>query len=143
MITLFTGALGLCIAALILWLMRRDHLHVDHGVGWLLVAAGFALLGFAPSIIDHIASRVGIGYPPVLGLSLAIGVLVIKLLLMDIERSRIEVRNRRLTQRLGMLELAVRELQRTAREPGARLDEQRGAPEIGTDADPTVEKNEA
>jgi hypothetical protein len=110
MIELVTGALGLAVALLIMLLIRRDKLHVDHGLGWVLVAVAFALLGFSPGIVDWVAARLGIGYPPVLGLSLAIAVLVIKTLLMDIERSRIDVRNRRLTQRVAMLEAELRQL---------------------------------
>jgi hypothetical protein len=111
MIELVTGALGLAVALLIMLLIRRDKLHVDHGLGWVLVAVAFALLGFSPGIVDWVAARLGIGYPPVLGLSLAIAVLVIKTLLMDIERSRIDVRNRRLTQRVAMLEAQLASLQ--------------------------------
>lgn len=110
MIALLTGAIGLAAAGLIIWLVRKDRLHVNHGFGWMAAAAGFALFGFAPGIIDTVASWFGVAYPPVLGLTLAIVVLVIKLLLMDIERSRLEMRSQRLTQRLAMLEADVRRL---------------------------------
>jgi len=99
-----TGAIGLLVAALIITLMRKDKLHVSHGLGWITVAAGFALLGFAPNLIDQLAKYFGVAYPPVLALTLGIAILVIKILLMDIERSRIEVRNQRLVQRVAMLE---------------------------------------
>jgi hypothetical protein len=122
MIHLVTGGIGLAVAGLILWLIRRDKLHVDHGLGWVIVAAGFAFLGFSPGVIDFIAHRLGIAYPPVLGLSVAIAILVVKTLLMDIERSRIDVRNRRLTQRVAMLEAELEKLrlQREAAEAQAR-----------------------
>jgi hypothetical protein len=108
MIPTLTGALGIAIAVLIIFLVRRDRLHVHHGMGWILVAAGFALLGFAPGIVDRIALFFGIGYPPVLALSVAIALLVVKILLMDIERSRVAMRNQRLIQRVAMLEEEVR-----------------------------------
>ena len=104
MVSVFTGVLGLAVAALIIWLVRKDHLHVNHGFGWIVVAVGFALLGFIPGIFDWVAAYVGIAYPPVLALSIAVAVLVIKILLMDIERSKLEMRNQRLTQRLAILE---------------------------------------
>lgn len=106
-VQIVTGVMGLLAAALIIWLVRRDHLHADHGVGWLAVAGSFALLGFAPGIIDRIAHGFGIGYPPALGLSIAVIVLVVKTLLMDMERARIKVANRRLTQRVGLLETEI------------------------------------
>lgn len=100
----FLSATGLAVALLILWLIRRDRLHVSHGLGWIMAACGFALLGFAPGLIDQIASRLQVAYPPVLGLVLAIVVLVVKILLMDIERSRARMELQRLVQRLAILE---------------------------------------
>ena len=111
MIPLITGAIGLTIAALIILLMRKDRLHVHHGLGWVLAAAGFSLLGFSPGIIDGLAQLLGIGYPPVLALTLGITLLVIKILMMDIDRSRIEMRNQRLIQRVAMLEADLKKLQ--------------------------------
>jgi hypothetical protein len=110
MISLVTSAIGILVGLLIIVLMRKDRLHVQHGLGWIIVAAGFALLGFSPSIIDHIAKHLGIAYPPVLALTVGIAVLVVKVLLMDIERSRIEVRNQRLIQRVAMLEAEFKTL---------------------------------
>ena len=113
MIPIFTGAIGLLVAAIIILMMRRDTLHAQHGLGWIFVALCFALLGFAPETVDYIANLFGVAYPPVLALTLAIAVLVIKLLLMDIERSRIEVRNQRLIQRVAMLEADLKKLKKT------------------------------
>lgn len=104
MVITVTSILGLCVASLIIFLIRKDWLHVDHGVGWLVVAAIFALLGFAPKTVDRVSNVLGVDYPPILAITLVIAVLVIKILLMDIERSRIEVRYQRLVQRLAMLE---------------------------------------
>jgi hypothetical protein len=104
MLSIVTGVIGLSVASIILVLMRKDHLHVQHGVGWVIVASGFALLGFSPEVIDYAAKSIGIGYPPVLGLTIGIALMVVKILLMDIEHSRIEVRNQRLVQRVALLE---------------------------------------
>lgn len=111
MVSLVTGTIGLIIAALILLLIRKDRLHAHHGLGWIIIALGFALLGFAPGIIDRLAHFLGIGYPPILALTLAIALLVLKILLMDIERSRLESRNLRLIQRVAMLEADLKQLQ--------------------------------
>lgn len=113
MVSIVTGIIGLLVASLIIVLMRKDRLHVTHGMGWIIVAGGFALLGFAPGIIDRIAVYFGVEYPPVLALTLGIALLVIKILLMDIERSRIEMRNQRLIQRVAMLEADIRHLQKS------------------------------
>ena len=114
MISIVTGTIGLLVASLIIILIRKDQLHVSHGLTWVIVAAGFALLGFSPNIIDSVASYLGVGYPPVLALTLAIALLVIKILLMDIERSRLEIRNQRLVQRIAMLEADLRSMKKSS-----------------------------
>ena len=116
MISIITGIIGLVVATVIILLMRQDRLHAQHGLGWIIVAIGFALLGFSPGIIDTVAKEFGIGYPPVLGLTLGIALLVIKVLFMDIERSRIEIRNQRLVQRVAMLEADMKSLAKSQTE---------------------------
>jgi len=113
MVSIVTGIIGLSIAILIIVLVRRDRLHVTHGMGWIIVAVGFAFLGFAPSIVDKLAQNLGVDYPPVLALTLGISILVVKILLMDIERSRIETRNQRLIQRVAMLEADLNAMQQS------------------------------
>lgn len=112
MASLVTGAIGLSVAVLILLLMRSDRLHVRHGLGWGIVAAVFALLGLAPWIVDTVARTLGISSPPILALTVAIAVLVVKIFLMDIERSRIEIRNQRLVQRIAMLEAEMKSMKK-------------------------------
>ena len=111
MVSLVTGGIGLLVAFVIILLMRKDKLHVSHGLGWVIVAAGFAFLGFLPGLFDKFSAFLGIASPPILALTLAIAILVIKILLMDIERSHIEVRNQRLIQRMAILEAGIRRVE--------------------------------
>ena len=104
MASLLTGLMGLGVATLILLLIRRDRLHVSYGALWVFVALGFALLGFVPGVLDRVAVVLGVGYPPVLGLSLGIILLVVKILIMDIDHSHARMRQQRLAQRLSFLE---------------------------------------
>ena len=99
-----TALLGLGIACAILLLIRRDSLHVRHAVWWLAVAAGSMVLGFFPGLMDRMGILLGVHYPPVLFLTMALGMVLIKILTMDIERSRQERALRRLTQRIALLE---------------------------------------
>lgn len=108
MVQLVTSLLGLLAAGVILLLMRNDRLHAQLGLGWVVVAVGFALLGLSPGIFDRLARLFDINYPPVLALTLAIIILVIKILLMDIQHSHVETRNQRLVQRVAMLETELR-----------------------------------
>lgn len=114
MTSFVTGTIGLFVAALIFLLIRKDRLHVQQGLGWVVVAIGFSLLGFSPRVIDWLASQLGIANPPVLALVLGLAVLVIKTLMMDLQRSHLELRSQRLVQRVAMLEAELRRLQQSS-----------------------------
>jgi len=111
MVSIVTGIIGFITAITIVVLIRKDHLHVRFGLWWVVAAGMFALLGFFPAFFDSIARYLGIAYPPVLALTIGAVVLVIKILVMDIERSRNAVRQQRLTQRIALLESDLREMQ--------------------------------
>lgn len=96
--------IGLAIAGSILYLVRRDHLHGPYAFWWLCVAATVVILGFFPRIFDILARWVGVNYPPILAIVLGLGLILVKMLTMDLERSRQERKIRRLAQRLAMLE---------------------------------------
>ena len=104
MIPVVTSAVGLTVAALIILLIRTDRLHVTHGMGWLVAALVMAGLGFAPGIFDAAAARLGITYGPALAFTIGFGVILIKLLLDDIERSNLKMRHTRMVQRMAILE---------------------------------------
>ena len=95
---------GLSLSLVLLFLIRRDRLHISHGVTWGVAVLCFALLGFAPGLFDAIARELNIIYGPTLAISLAIAALVIKALLLDIECSKLRVKNQRLAQKLAILE---------------------------------------
>lgn len=101
-------ALGLLIAGTILWLVRRDHLHGPFALWWIGVAITVAMLGLWPRLFDGIARVLGISYPPILAVVLGFGLLLVKMLTMDIERSRQERKMRRLAQRLALFEADLR-----------------------------------
>ena len=122
MIPLITGAIGLVTAATIVMLIRRDHLHVRYGLWWMMVALVFALLAIVPWVFDEVAGYLGIAYPPVLALILAIVALLLKILVMDLERSRTQTRLNRMVQRIGLLESELHALQDRV-EPGEDMGE--------------------
>lgn len=111
MVALITGIIGIATAITIVILIRRDHLHVRYGLWWTIAAVGFALLGLFPATFDEIAKYLGIAYSPILALTIAVAILVIKILVMDIERSRNAIRLNRLIQRLALLESDLRVMQ--------------------------------
>ncbi|VEN74263.1 conserved hypothetical protein [Candidatus Desulfarcum epimagneticum] len=105
--------IGLALALAILFLIRRDLIHPHYAIWWLLAAGAIALFSFFPRLIDFMENRMGIARP----LSLtALGLMAVKMLEMDLDRSRLERRVRRLTQRLAILEDDISD-------PGARKKE--------------------
>ena len=102
-----TVLLGLGLAVSIMWLLRRDHLHLSHGLFWLSVAALAAILGIWPETIDKIALVTGVSYPPSLLLLLAVIVILIKTLHTDILNTRIERQVKRLNQRLSIIDMEL------------------------------------
>lgn len=106
-------SIGLILAATIVYLLRRDHLHGPYAIWWLSMAIVTALLGAFPGVIDWIASALNIGYPPALAFILAIALMLIKMLTMDIERTRQELLLRRLAQRLAMLDEEIKQRNRS------------------------------
>jgi len=100
-----TAALiGILMATAILYLVRRDHLHGSYALWWLAVAAAALLLGIFPQTIDWLGRITGIAYAPVLPIIFGLGMILLRMLKMDIDRSRSERQLRRLTQKLGILE---------------------------------------
>jgi len=107
-----SAAIGIAIAVVILHLVRRDYLHTRYAVWWIPAALAIGLLGLFPRLVDWVAKLLGISYPPILVLVLGICILLVKVLVMDIERSRNEVKLHRLAQRLAILESRLDEYRR-------------------------------
>ena len=124
-----TALMGVSLAVLILYLIRRDHLYLMHGLFWVAVAAAAAVLGAWPGLIDRLALWTGVGYPPALLLLLACMVLLLKALHADMVNTRIERDVRRLNQRLALFEADLEALR--ARCAAAQQAYQRSAEALG------------
>ena len=98
--------IGFGLAAVILYLVRRDHIYIRQGVFWILVALFSSVFGLWPSLIDIVGSALGVAYPPTLLLLAAIVVLIVKALLADIALTKVRRDLRRLNQRIALLETA-------------------------------------
>jgi hypothetical protein len=106
---LTSAILGIAFATIVILLVRRDHLRIRYSVWWLFIAAVALLLGLFPGLVDRLGGLLGVAYPPTLLLVLGIAALLIKMLYMDIEHSRLERNLRRLTQRIAIYETESRE----------------------------------
>jgi len=105
-----TTVLAIGIGLMIIVLVRRDRMHGAYAVWWAFVAIAVMLLGLFPGLVDRIGRELGVIYPPMLILVVAICLLFLKVLTMDIERSRQETQLRHLAQRLAVLERLYEEL---------------------------------
>ena len=104
---LTSAALGVVLAVGILLLVRRDRLHGSYALWWLLVAVGSLVVGFFPRLVDWLGIKLGVNYPPMLLVLVAIMAILLKLLGVDIDVTRRERRMRRLLQNVAILELEI------------------------------------
>lgn len=99
-----SAGIGLLTAIGILYLVRRDRMQVRYALWWLVVACAAALLGIFPHWIDSVGKLLGVHYPPILVVLIAVALLFIKSLTQDMDRCRREQNMRRLAQRIALLE---------------------------------------
>jgi hypothetical protein len=99
-----SAILGVALAGAILFLVRRDHLHGPYAVWWFGVAAATIVLGVFPRHVVWLGHQTGIFYAPVLPIIIGLSLVLLRLLKLDIDRSKQERRIRRLTQKLAILE---------------------------------------
>lgn len=111
---LTSAAIGILLAGAILYLVRRDHMHGSYALWWLAIAAAILVLGIFPPVIDWLGRVTGISYPPVLPIIIGIGMILIRMLRTDIDRSRQERQLRRLAQKLAILEQELAVAKRAA-----------------------------
>lgn len=104
--------LGIGLAGAIFYLVRRDHLHGPFAAWWLIVAAATLVLGMFPAVVIWLGKLTGINYAPVLPIIIGLSMVLLRLLKLDIDRSRQERQMRRLTQKLAILEQEIEQLRR-------------------------------
>ena len=105
-----SAVLGIVLAGAILFLVRRDHLHGPYALWWFAVAAATFALGVFPKLIPWLGKATGIFYAPVLPIVVGLSLVLIRMLKLDIDRSKQERQIRRLTQKLAILEEEIERL---------------------------------
>ncbi|HHL31535.1 MAG TPA: DUF2304 domain-containing protein [Oceanospirillales bacterium] len=104
-----TLLIGAILAITIFLMVRRDHLHGPYAVWWLIVACIAIVLAIFPKIVNTVAHYAGINYPPTLILVLAVSFILLKMLSQDVQRTLQEKKIRRLTQKMAILEKALKD----------------------------------
>ena len=105
-----SAILGVLLAGAILFLVRRDHLHGPYAVWWFAVATATFALGVFPVLVVWLGHLTGISYAPVLPIIVGVSFILIRLLKLDVDRSKQERQVRRLTQKLAILEEEIERL---------------------------------
>ncbi len=104
---------ALCIAivfvAAIVLLVRRRRLNILYTYWWTFSALAILILGFFPQLLDRVGHALGVYYPPILAIVVALCMLFVKVLTMDIERTRQEKQIRILAQRMAAYEVRLDE----------------------------------
>lgn len=99
-----SAIIAFLIAFKIIFLIRRDVLHVRFAFWWFLVATLVVIAGVFPKFVDAIIVKFGVHYPPIVVVASGVGLMLVKMLTIDLEQSRQEQKIRRLAQRLAIFE---------------------------------------
>jgi hypothetical protein len=108
---------------LILELVRRKRLMERYALLWLFSTLLLLVLSVWSSLLNSLASALGISYPPSALFAVAFGVVLVLLIHFSLAVSRLSDQNKVLAQRLGILQGRVQEqhddLDRLSRRTGA------------------------
>lgn len=98
------GALGV-----ILDLVRRRHLRVRYAGMWLVVGLGMTTLAVAPGLLDWAADALGVVDPPNLLFFMGLIVLLVVVVQLSLELSRVDEQMRILAEEIALLRNAMDE----------------------------------
>ncbi|MER2511526.1 MAG: DUF2304 domain-containing protein [Nitrosomonas ureae] len=102
------GSLTLLVS--ILELVRRKQLGAGYALLWLLTALALLILSMWRDLLDVLAHLVGIFYPPTALFVVGFGFLLIILLQFSVVISRLSQENKKLAQRIGLLDWKLRQI---------------------------------
>jgi len=103
------GVVGVVSMVAILRLVRRRQLRAKYALLWLLVGVSFVVLGLSPGLLDWAAKEAGVAYAPDLLFLVGTVFLVLVVMHLSWELSRLEDRTKVLAEELGLLRTEVQE----------------------------------
>lgn len=104
---LIAAIIGIGLSLSIIYLVRQDHISPRVAARWFFVSVIVLIIGMAPEIVDYVGVRLGIGYPPIIPVLLAISAALLKILLMDIEKQKMQTKIDRLSQKISIMESMI------------------------------------
>lgn len=99
--------MGLVLFLVILELVRRKKFREELSLIWLVIGIGLMLSSFADRVIDPLAFRLGIKYPPALVFVVIFFMLVFAMLYFSLVVSDLKSKNKELSQKIALLEYRV------------------------------------
>jgi len=108
----FTIIIGVLISMILLLLVRRSRLHSALFIWWSAMIALMLIFAFFPGLIDTVGQTFGVAYPPVIISVAGLGLVFVKILTMDIYITKNEVRYNKLAQKMAILELMLKEMEK-------------------------------
>lgn len=104
---LLAATIGVVCMLAILRLVRRRQLRAKYALLWLGVGVAFVVLGVSPGLLDWAAVQLGVAYAPDLLFLVGTVFLVLVVVHLSWELSRIEDRTRVLAEELALLRAKV------------------------------------
>ncbi len=101
---------GLLLFVMIFDLVRRNRFREELSIGWLLVGGASMFTAFADLIIDPIAFRLGVRYPPALAFVILVVLPVFVVLYFSVVVSDLKSQNKELSQKMALMEYKLLEL---------------------------------
>lgn len=109
-VRIFIFILGILLFFTILELVRRKKFREELSIIWLLIGIGLILSSFADFIIDPLASKFGISYPPALIFLLIFFLLALAILYFSLVVSDLKNKNKELSQKIALMEFKLGKL---------------------------------
>ena len=101
--------LGLFLCLLVLELVRRKKFREELSLVWFVVGFAVVISSFGDLLIDPIARKLGVGYPPALVFVWIIFFLILALLYFSIIVSDLKSKIKNLSQKIAVLEFLLNE----------------------------------
>lgn len=102
--------IGTSLFITILELVRRRKFREELSLVWLLIGFGLILASFADIIIDPLAFRLGISYPPALVFVIVFFLFLLVLLYFSVVVSDLKSKNKELSQKIALMEFKLGKL---------------------------------
>jgi len=111
-VRVFIFLVGIFLFVVIFELVRRKRFREELSITWLFIGIGLIFSSFADLLIDPLAFRLGISYPPILVFLIIFFLLVLAILYFSIVVSDLKSKNKELSQKMALMEYKLSKLLR-------------------------------